>query len=249
MLIKILSFFMSLALMAGLGGCAARPNLVMLDPLAENVSLEKHGAVVLSIDLDNLVKPDWVVWKLGGVFSGTVLDDQNQLRLVVFGAGYYPKSGAGFGPSLKDGRKDVPALLLLPPGTYRLSALIGSTRYLLLASSIHFPIDSDTFTVKPGQGIYLGHVSVKLDEKKSPMQISADALVGMYPRFGHTTVMAQAPSKLQKSTPSILNSNRFHASIKELKQDFPYLQDVDFIDASPINARLPLEAIVKPEAK
>lgn len=197
----------------------------------EEPSLAQHGVVAMSLDMVNEFNPKWGPTKLGGRFHGKVFDtDKKEEVFLEASLSYFPGPVVGFGDGMKKDRSDMTALMILPPGNYRLTGIVGSSMPGFLGAGIDFPVFSDLFKVEATKGIYIGHVSIVAKEKTPSDKLSLDQLVGRYPRLGHTTPLGQVPAKFSKTTPVLSFSNRFDSSIRELKEDYPYLKDIEFID-------------------
>ena len=183
----------------------------------------------MSLDMTNEFNPKWGPWKLGGFFSGSVVEfDKNGKDTFEGGMTYFPGPGIGMGDGIKKGRTDMPAIAILPAGTYRLTGIVGSSMPGLIGAGIHFPVSSEPFKVEAGKGVYIGHISILAKEKAPSDYRSLDQLVGQYPHLGHTTFVGQNPAKFSKTTPVLSFSSRYEESIKELKTDYPYLVKVNF---------------------
>lgn len=195
----------------------------------EDPSLVKHGVVAMSLDMTNEFNPKWGPWKLGGYLSGSVVElGKSGKDTFEGGMTYFPGPGVGMGDGIKKGRTDMPAIAILPAGTYRLTGIVGSSMPGIIGAGIHFPISSEAFKVEAGKGVYIGHISILAKEKTPSDYRSLDQLVGQHPNLGHTTFIGQTPAKFSKTTPVLSFSNRYEESIKELKQDYPYLVEVKF---------------------
>lgn len=205
----------------------------------EEPSLAQHGVVAMSLDMVNEFNKEWGPWKLGGRFFGKAYDVEKK-QAVAFEASltYFPGPLVGIGDGMKKGRSDISTIMILPPGNYRLTAIIGSSMPGIIGAGIHFPVNSEYFEVVAGKGIYIGHVGIVAKEKTAADQVSLDQLVGSRPRLGHTTFVGQVPAKFSKTTPVLTLSNRFESTIKELKEDYTYLKGVEFQNR-PIAISLP----------
>lgn len=195
----------------------------------EEPSLAQHGVVAMSLDMVNEFNKEWGPWKLGGRFSGKVYDVEKKEEVDLEASlTYFPGPLVGIGDGIKEGRNDMSAIMILPAGTYRLTAIIGSSMPGVIGAGIHFPVFSDSFRVEPGKGIYIGHVGIVAKEKTAADQVSLDQMVGSLRELGNTSFVGQVPAKFSKTTPVLTVSNRFDSTIKELKEDYPYLKGVEF---------------------
>lgn len=221
--------------------CATGPRA--LNPRsAEEPNLTQHGVVAMSLDMDNQFNPDWQPWKLGGRFTGRAYDVEKKENVFFeFSLTYFPGPLFGVGDGIKKGRKDMVAIVILPPGKYRLTSIVGSSMPGLIGAAIHFPVFSDEFTVEANKGIYIGHLGITAKEKTLSDRVKLDELVGRYGHLGNTGIIGQGMAKFGKTTPVLTVSNRFESAIKEIQEDYPYLKPMEFsntpiwisIDGSP----------------
>ncbi len=136
----------------------------------EDPSLVKHGVVAMSLDMTNEFNPKWGPWKLGGYLSGSVVElGKSGKDTFEGGMTYFPGPGVGMGDGIKKGRTDMPAIAILPAGTYRLTGIVGSSMPGIIGAGIHFPISSEAFKVEAGKGVYIGHISILAKEKPPPI--------------------------------------------------------------------------------
>lgn len=228
-------FVTSLTCLA-LVACVTTPQL--MDPRGSlEPDLTHHGVVVMSMDMENRFSTDWPVSKLGGRFTGRAYDPQKKENTFFEGSlSYFPGPLIGMGDGVKKGRKDMVSVVILPAGTYRMTSIVGSSIPGLLGGAIHFPVFSDEFVVRPGKGIYLGHVGIVVREKSASDKVRLDELVGRYKYLGDPG-LGQAMTKFTLATPVLRVTNRFDASIVEAKADYPYLRSVVF-ENTPIRISL-----------
>lgn len=218
-----------------LTACAAAPTgPSQLNPRSEvEPSLAQHGVVALSLDMVNQVDPSWGPWKLGGRFAGKTYDPEKKQEVSLQASlTYFPGPLFGVGDGVKKGRNDMTAIVILPPGKYWVSDIIGSSMPTLIGAGIHFPVFSDEFVVEAGKGVYLGHVGIVVKEKTPSDTVALDEKVGTLWFLGDTKKLGQAMSGFGKTTPVLTLSNRFDSAVKEIKEDYPYLSNVPFSNQS-----------------
>lgn len=210
--------------------CAGPTGPHALNPHSETTpSLSQHGVVAMSLDMVNQVNPDWGPLNLGGRFAGKTYDPEKKQEVSIQASlTYYPGPLFGVGEGVKKGRNDMAAIMILPPGTYRVTDIIGSSMPTVFGAGIHFPVFSEDFVVEAGKGIYLGHVGI-VGRKKTPSDtVVLDEKVGKFRFLGDTGGFSQPMSGFSKTTPVLTLSNRYHSAVKEIKEDFPYLSNVPF---------------------
>lgn len=228
MLIRFLRFGAMILTTFLFVACATGPRA--LNPRgAEEPNLMQHGVVAMSLDMDNQFNPDWQPWKLGGRFTGRAYDAEKK-ESVFFETSltYYPGPIFGVGDGVKKGRKDMVAIVILPPGKYRLTSIVGSSMPGLVGAGIHFPVFSDQFVIEANRGVYIGHVGIVAKEKSLSDKVKMDEMVGRYKYLGDTSLIGQGMSKFGKTAPVLTISNRFDNAVKEIKEDYPYLKSTEF---------------------
>lgn len=216
-----------------LQGCAMPVRPLSLDYKTENVDLQKHGVVILSLDMKNNFNPEWPAYKLGALY---VPKDPELAKTANLGASYYGGIYGG-GERLKPNRSDMVSVLVIPEGEYEMRNITGSSFPGLVGSAINFPVKSNMIKVKAGQGVYLGHLSIVIKARANDTELQTDQLAQRYPWLGQTSFIGQGASGFSKSTPVITYSDRFDLSIKELKADYPALKSLQ-ISNLPINIQL-----------
>jgi hypothetical protein len=240
MIKKLNLFLLSIAAFL-LIGCASP---IIPKPIYTNddvIDLKKHGVVVVSLDLKNTHKPDWSAYKLGASFIPTDIAKipQSQLSASYFGGPY----SRDYAERVKSGRTDIVSVLVIPEGEYVMNGITGSSFPGLIGSGIHFPVNSSKFTVKAGQGVYLGDVNIVVKTRSNESELKLDQLVGLSPWLGQTSFIGQGASEFSKSTPVITTGDRFNDSIKEIKVTFPSLKNITIVN-TPINIELGTTKIV-----
>jgi hypothetical protein len=125
-----------------------------------------------------------------------------------------------------------------------MNGITGSSFPGLIGSGIHFPVNSSKFTVKAGQGVYLGNINIVVKTRNNESELKLDQLVGAYPWLGQTSFIGQGASEFSKSTPVITIDERFNDSIREIKETFPSLKNITIIN-TPTNIELGVAKITR----
>lgn len=227
-MIKKLNLFLLSMVAFLLIGCAAPISPKMLSYKTDTIDLEKHGVVIVSLDLKNTHKPDWPAYKLGASFLPL---DPAKMPQSQLGASYYGGAfGRDGGERIKAGKTEMVSVLVIPEGEYVMNGITGSSFPGLIGSGIHFPVNSTKFVVKAGQGVYLGNINIILKQRNNESELKTDQLVGLSPWLGQTSFIGQGASEFSKSTPVITTGERFNDSIKEIKDTYPALQNISIVN-------------------
>ncbi|WP_051710693.1 hypothetical protein [Andreprevotia chitinilytica] len=201
---KIAQFLCCLASALLLAACAT-PTKMGFNQKTEKLDVSQESIYLLSVDMKNEYKPDyqptpWILHmeKNGGT---TVAD---KLNYIADSEGAYTKDGANgylYRFSLK-------------PGKYKLVADSGKYHSLLLFGHFLMPLHEE-IEVKPGQIVYLGHVSGTIRLRKDK-EFRAGAVIPL---------IDQAVVGAAEGTYDVTINDQYDADIAKFTEQFPVLKN------------------------
>ena len=200
------SFFLWVGLVLAVTGCASA-----LDKNAESVDLSKKSIVVFSLDLVNEFKPGFPASYLTGTIekldASSAADSRAQIH---------------YGPTLVDPVSKIALVTRkLAPGRYTMKKIEGKFIQVIISGRLDFAVDAP-FEVAPNSVIYLGHLSlVNREIKNSDDQASGFAL----------SLIDQMVTGLSRGTLSVKLEDRYDSTVKQLKQDYRSLRNLDIVRA------------------
>ena len=185
-----------------LGGCAS-PGL---DKTDKPVDVSRESIAIMSVNMTNQTKPDYVLQSLRARF---VKAGSSSFQFVDGTANLEPQN------------EDILLSVKLAPGTYELSKFVGFARRVLIAGAMDFSIKA-TVEIAPQSVVYLGHVRlVNIEKTNKDDQATGSAF----------PLIDQALSGFSNGTISVGLVDRFDRDVESFKKEYPALRSIDILRA------------------